>query len=356
MCSIKNIPDSPIFLTFAGSKNISKMNRKILLLFLTAVVVSSCQKNAKYIYNKGFVYGTMYSIIYESPDGGDYQKEIDEKLREYTLIFSPYEKESTISKVNSNRDVELEPEFITCFERAMEISGITNGAFDITAGSLVNAWGFGPGEKEKMTPAIVDSLKKLTGYHKVQLKNGKIFKDSQAINIDMNAISKGYTSDLIASFLKEKGCENYMVEIGGEVVARGENAKGRVWTIGISKPDEDLLVSTSNLQAKLKLENRAMATSGNYRNFYVEDGKKYAHTIDPKTGYPVQHSLLSATVLASDCMTADAFATSFMVMGMEPGIEIARAVPGIDIFFIYADENGNNQVYMSEDFGDYLIE
>lgn len=331
------------------------MKTRFLLVLILTLTLNSCQKNAKYIYNKGFAYGTMYSIIYESPDGKDYQEEITAKFQEYTMIFSPYEKESTISKVNNNLDVKLEPEFITCFERATEVSKITNGAFDITAGSLINAWGFGPDERKKMTPEIVESLKLNTGYQKIQIKNKKIQKEIPEMKLDMNAISKGFTSDLIGRFLEEKGCRNYMVEIGGEVVARGKNAKQKTWTIGISKPDEDLLVSTTDLQAKLQLPNLAMATSGNYRNFYIEDGKKYAHTIDPKTGYPVQHSLLSATVLANDCMTADAFATAFMVLGMEPGVEIARQVPGIEVFFIYADDNGNNQVYMSENFGQFLV-
>jgi thiamine biosynthesis lipoprotein len=332
-----------------------KIRITILIAFIT--VLSSCQNpQSKYIYNKGFIYGTMYSIVYESPDGKDYQKEIDKKFKEYTLIFSNYEPESTISKINKNETVKLEPEFITCFERAIEVSEITNGAFDITAGLLVNAWGFGPDEKEKMTQEIVDSLLLKTGYKKIQLKNGKITKESPEINIDMNAISKGYTSDLIGNFLKEKGCENYMVEIGGEVVAKGKNAKRKIWTIGISKPDEDNFGSSSDLQAILQLPNRALATSGNYRNFYVEDGKRYAHTIDPKSGYPVQHSLLSATVVANDCMTADAFATAFMVLGMDLGIEIARQVNEIEVYFIYADETGNNQVYISEGFEEYLVD
>ena len=146
-----------------------------------------------------------------------------------------------------------------------------------------------------------------------------------------------------------------MAEIGGEVVAKGINAKHKIWTIGISKPEEEILASTSNLQAILQLPNRAMATSGNYQNFYVENGKRYAHTIDPKTGYPVQHSLLSATVIANNCMTADAFATAFMVLGMDLGIEIAHQVTEIEVYFIYADKNGNNQIYMSDSFGDYLV-
>ncbi|MCF6357334.1 MAG: FAD:protein FMN transferase [Draconibacterium sp.] len=333
------------------------MRIKLLFLFMLTILFSACQNStSKYIYNKGFIYGTVYSIVYQSPDGNDYQKEIDNRFSELTMVFSTYEPESTISKVNQNIETKLEPEFINCFKRAMEISKITNGAFDITAGSMVNAWGFGPEEKEKMTPEIIDSLKQLSGYKKIQLINGKIIKENAERNIDMSAISKGYTSDLIANLLKEKGCTNYMVEIGGEVAAMGKNAKGKIWTIGISKPEDDILVSNTDLQAILHLPNRAMATSGNYRNFYIENGKRYAHTIDPKTGYPVQHSLLSASVVANDCMTADAFATSFMVLGVEQGIEIAQKIPEVEIYFIYADKTGSNQIYMSEGFKDFIVD
>lgn len=331
------------------------MKTNLFIILILALTLNSCQKNAKFIYNKGFAYGTMYSIIYQSPDGNDYQEEITKKFQEYTLIFSPYEAESTISKVNRNEEVKLEPEFVACFERAMEVSKITNGAFDITAGSLVNAWGFGPEERKRMTTEFVESLKLITDYKKIQIVNNKIHKEIPEIKLDMNAISKGFTSDLLANFLAKKGCKNYMVEIGGEVVAKGKNANRKTWTIGISRPDEDILVSTSDLQAKLQLPDLAMATSGNYRNFYIEDGKKYAHTIDPVTGYPVQHSLLSATVLANDCITADAFATAFMVLGMDLAVEVARLVPEIEVFFIYTNDNGNNQVYMSENFGQYLV-
>jgi len=171
----------------------------------------------------------------------------------------------------------------------------------------------------------------------------------------MSAIAKGYTCDLLAAFLKKKGCENYMVEIGGEVMAQGKNEKGRVWTIGISKPDETAFFNNSDLQAKVHLSGHALATSGNYRNYYVKEGKKYAHTIAPSTGRPVQHSLLSATVLAENCMDADAFATAFMVLGREKSIRLAREIPEIKVYFIYAGEDGTNKVYFSERFKEHLV-
>lgn len=333
------------------------MNTRIRVIAgIILLVFSSCKKSpSKYIYNEGFIYGTMYHMVYESPNGKDLQDEITLKLEEYTKIFSTYDKESTISKINNNIDTKLEPEFITCFKKAMEISKITHGAFDITCGPMVNAWGFGPEEKEKMTPEIIDSLKAITGYQKVKLENGKIIKENPHMKLDMSAISKGYTCDLMGDFLRQKDCKNYMVEIGGEVVAKGKNAKGNIWTIGISKPDEDAFFASNDYQAKVHLPDHALATSGNYRNFYVEDGKKYAHTINPKTGYPVQHSLLSSTVLANNCMTADAYATSFMVLGMEDGIEIVKEHPELKVYFIYADNDGNNQVYMSDNFQQHLV-
>lgn len=313
-----------------------------------------CRENAKYIYNQGYVYGTVYHIVYESPRGTDFDVEIRDELRRYNLIFSTFDSTSVISKVNNNQAVEPDPLFWNCYHRAMEVSEITGGAFDITAGPLVNAWGFGPEVRKTMTQERVDSLKQITGYRKVKVAGGKIVKADERMKLDMSAIAKGYTCDLLAGFLEGKGCEHYMVEIGGEVVAKGENEKGNIWTIGISRPDETDLFSTNGLQAKVHLSDHALATSGNYRNFYEVDGKKYAHTIDPEAGYPVQHSLLSATVLAEHCIDADAFATAFMVLGLEKSVEISKRIPDIEVYFIYADEHGASQVYLSEGFKKHL--
>jgi len=330
------------------------MKPNIYLFLIAIITITACQNSpSKYIANQGMIYGTYYSIKYEHPNGKDIQQKIDKELQRQNLIFSHYEKEATISQVNNNIETELEPEFIACFNRAMEISDITNGAFDITAGPLISAWGFGPEDRQKMTPEFVDALKELIGFNKIKIQDGKVVKANAEMTLNMSAIAKGYTCDLIGEFLANNGCENYLVDIGGEVVARGKNDKGKTWAIGIREPFEDPF--KNELNAALKLENRAMATSGNYLNFYEVDGKKYAHTIDPSSGYPVQHSLLSATVLANDCMTADAFATAFMVLGKDVGIEIARQVTGLEIYFIYADDKGENQVYMSEGFGENLM-
>ncbi len=326
-----------------------------LLIFLVAVLCSCQNAPSKYIYNEGSVYGTIYHIVYESRNGKDMHDEIKNKLGEYNRTFSTFDTVSVISKINHNKPVKINSTFLECFNRSMEISKITGGAFDITTGPLVNAWGFGPEKRKEMTPAKIDSLLKITGYKKIRLQEGKVVKENPDMKLDMSAIAKGYTCDLLAGFLAGKGCKNYMVEIGGEVVAKGKNEKGRVWTIGISKPDEMAFFNAGDIQAKVQLPEHALATSGNYRNFYVKDGKKYAHTIDPATGRPVQHSLLSATVLAGNCMDADAFATAFMVMGLEESIEIAREIPAVKVYFIYADEEGTNQVFLSDGFEDHLV-
>ncbi|HZH70897.1 MAG TPA: FAD:protein FMN transferase [Mariniphaga sp.] len=332
------------------------MKLKVLILLLLAYGFTMCRKPAAYFYNEGYIYGTIYHVVYESPEGEDFQDEIDNQLNEYNKIFSTYDPSAQISQVNNNQPVQLDDLFLRCFKRSMEISELTDGAFDITAGPLVNAWGFGPDEKSRMTQEIIDSLKNITGYQKIRLVDGRIEKEFPEMKLDMSAIAKGFTCDLVAEFLDSKGCENYMVEIGGEVVAKGMNEKGKVWTIGISRPDEMAFFTSTEIQAKVKLADNALATSGNYRNYYVEDGKKYAHTIDPSTGYPVQHSLLSTTVIADSCMDADAFATAFMVMGLEKSIETANKIPGLKVYFIYSGEEGEHLFYMSENFKEYLVQ
>jgi FAD:protein FMN transferase len=314
----------------------------------------SCAR-PKYFTNSGQVYGTYYHIVYETPGGKDLHPLIKGKFKEYTMIFSPFEKESEISKVNRNEPVVLSQYFINCFNKSEEVSSVSDGAFDITVAPMVNAWGFGFKHRDKITPGLIDSLKAIVGYQTVRLEDGKIVKQHPETMLDMSAIAKGYTSDLIGDFLAGEGCRNYMVEIGGEIVAKGVNAKGNTWTIGISEPVDERF-GNDEIHAEVHLDGKGLATSGNYRNFYVEDGIKYAHTIDPKTGYPVQHSLLSSTVLAPDCMTADAYATVFMVVGLEKGIELAKQVPGLDVYFIYADSTGTNKTYYSENFKRILVE
>ncbi len=331
--------------------------KNLIFIFLLAVALSSCDsdKNKKFIYNEGAVWGTLYHVIYESPKGVDLQPEMELEMKKIDNSLSMFNQESTIAKINSNLSTDVDPLFKKCFLKAVEISEKTEGAFDITVAPLVNAWGFGFKQKENVTLTLIDSLMKSVGYQKIRIENDHIVKDHPDTKLDASAIAKGLGVDVVGDFLASKGCKNYMVEIGGEVVAKGVNREGKIWRIGINKPKENALFDSEDLQSIIALNNRAMATSGNYRNFYEEGGKRYAHTIDPKSGYPIQHSLLSSTVLANDCMTADAYATAFMVLGVEKALEIVNNDPELEGYFIVAEENGENKVVYSSGF-EALIE
>ena len=331
------------------------MRRTIFCFLLLIAVFQSCNHPVpQYVTNNGSIFGTYYHIIYESPDGEDWVLDIEAELNRLDMSLSTYKKESVLSKVNTNQPVVLDSLFINVFNRSQEISEITGGAFDATVAPLVNAWGFGFRKKENVTPAIIDSIESFVGYHKVRLTDGQIVKDDPRLMLDFSAIAKGYAVDVIAQLLHQKGSINYMVEIGGEVVAKGVNKEGNIWRIGINEPNENEPDVPQALQAIVGLKNKALATSGNYRNFYYENGKRFAHTIDPKTGYPVEHSLLSATVMANDCMTADAYATAFMVMGVKKAQELIKTIDQIDVFLIYNDDEGENKVLMTTGFQSYL--
>ena len=333
--------------------------RKLLCssVLICILILTACQENGKkYYFDEGAIFGTFYHIKYEPSAEGNLHDGILARMNEFDYSLSTYKPESVISRVNTNdTSLVLDHYFLTTFKRAEEISKITDGAFDMTVAPLVNAWGFG--FKNKLDPDLipVDSLLQIVGYTKVRLENGKISKDDPRIMFDASAIAKGYGVDVVADFLEEHGVTNYMVEIGGEIRAKGQSDKGRIWRVGIDKPIDDPSTLSREIQDVLELKDGAMATSGNYRQFYIKDGKKYAHTIDPRIGYPVQHSLLSASVIAPDCMSADAYATSFMVLGLERSIEIVKADPDLEAYFIYADSLGNYQTYISEKLKESII-
>jgi len=332
-------------------------NRLLLLSILVFSVFSSCHKSGEnYHFNQGKVFGTFYHIIYNYPEK-DLQEEILQKLEQFDFSLSTYNQESIISKVNQNdSNVVLDHYFLTVFHKSEEVAEITNGAFDWTVAPLVNAWGFGFKNKLDPEKIPVDSLLQIVGYKKIHLKNGKVIKDDPRIMLDGSAIAKGYGVDVVAKFLESKGISNYMVEIGGEIRAKGKNDKNRIWRVGIDKPIDDPSSLSRQIQDIITMGNGAMATSGNYRQFYLKNGVKYAHTIDPRLGYPVQHSLLSASVLAPDCMTADAYATAFMVLGLEESLKIVQKDSLLDAYFIYSDKYGNLQTKMTGNLKNRIVE
>ena len=307
--------------------------RRLLFIACSLLLLVSCAQK-EYRQNTNFVFGTIYNITYQSDR--DLQQEIEAELMKVDGEFSMFNPQSTVARINSgDSTVERSEMFNEIYQLAQTVSKETDGAFDITVAPLVNAWGFGFKHEQLPTPEQVDSL--------LQLRN----------QMDFSAIAKGYGCDVVARLLESHGIHNYMVEIGGEVVVSGVNAKGDDWHIGITKPTEDSLNVEGEMQTVLSITDHAMATSGNYRNFYYQGGRKYAHTIDPRTGYPVQHSLLSATVLAENCATADAYATSFMVLGVEGAKAVLARHPELMAYLIYTDEKGQLATWASPALSDF---
>lgn len=324
-----------------------------LLILGTIWILARHNRTIPYQIDNGLIFGTVYKVTYQYDE--NLKEEIEAALKRFDGSLSPFNDTATITRVNHNEDFVPDTFFINVFRRSMEISKETDGAFDITVAPLANAWGFGFKKGTFPDSAMIDSLQEITGYTKVNLSaEGKVMKQDPRIMLSCSAIAKGYAVDVIAQLLEQKGIRNFMVDIGGEIVVRGENPKKDLWRIGINKPVDDSLSMNQEIQTVLNITNIGMATSGNYRNYYYKDGKKYAHTIDPRTGYPVQHNILSATVIARDCMSADAYATAFMVMGLEEAEQFANAHPDIDACFIYSDENGKLQTFLTNGMEKYV--
>lgn len=322
------------------------MNRISLLNLLFFTLVSSYVfSQEEPIRMEGLAQGSSYHITYYDSLNRDLQPDIEKILADFDLSLSTYIPNSIISRINSNqKKVKVDSYFIACFNKAKEIWKSTNGAFDPTVYPLVNAWGFGPGKKQKIEQTKIDSILKFVGFQLIELKGNKVVKKDPRVALDFNAFAQGYSVDVVANFLNSKGIRAYIVEIGGEVYAKGKKPTGDNWTIGIEKPIDNK-ESENPLKAIVKLENLAIATSGNYRRFVIIDGIKYAHHIDPKTGYPAKNNLLSASVFSSECITSDATATGLLVMGLEKSIEFLKLHPEIQAYLIYSDENGHYQIY-----------
>lgn len=317
----------------------------LLVLIAGTVYVVCHQQSMPYQHNRGFIFGTMYNITYQSDQ--DLQDEIVAQLNKVDVSLSTFNKSSIISQINMNKDVAVDDMFKEVFELSQQISAETGGAFDITVAPMVNLWGFGFKNNMHPSPKSIDSLRAIVGYNKIRLSANRVKKQDRRIMLDCSAIAKGYGCDIVARYLRNKDIKNFMIEIGGEVVTSGISEKRLPWRIGVTKPTDDSTRVDQELQTVLNVTDRAMATSGNYRNFYYKNGKKYAHTINPKTGRPVQHNLLSATVLAPNCATADAYATAFMVMGMEKAKLVLQKHPELMAYFIYTDAKRKTSVWYS---------
>lgn len=337
------------------NKNLSTFLIVCLAVGLSTSCVSKKNDQPEYIKNQGKIHGTFYTASYMQPDGIDLQDKLEEKMREFELSLSTFNPNSIIYRINLNDDsVLVDDYFQTVYHEALRVSETTSGAFDLTVGPLVKAWGFGFDANDRSSFPNVDSLLQFVGYQKVRLEGGRILKQDQRIKLDASAIAKGYSSDIMGKLLESYGCENYMVEIGGEIACKGLNPKGEKWKIGIDKPEEDPGNTQGELQTIVAITNVGLATSGNYRQFYYRDGQRFAHTINPRTGYPVDHNLLSATVIAPSCMQADAYATAFMVLGVDSSLAICNQIPDMECYLIYADQEGQFKVISTSGFEKYM--
>ncbi len=334
------------------SHKISEMKRFVYsTLIIFAWLLSSCKsENQVYSNVTGFIQGSTYSMVYENKrniDPGVMRLKIEKILHDFDLSLSLYNDSSILSKINRNEDAVVDSFFSEAYIKSVKISEMTNGAFDITVGPLVRAWGFGPDAHKSFTDSKRDSLLRLTGMKNIMLVDGRIVKSDPAVRLDFNAIAQGLSVDVICAYFDKLGIKNYLVEIGGEVRAKGKK-NGNLWRIGIDKPIDNNLTPGQSLEAIVTITGQALATSGNYRKFFVENGIKYSHEIDPKTGYPVKNTVLSVSVIANDCATADGIATAFMIMGKEKIIEFLKIHPEFEVFLIYSDESGNFKTWTSE--------
>lgn len=332
------------------------LSRSIVLIGLF-VVVFACyhsSKELKVYKMNGAAQGTYYAITYCSDNNENLQPAMDSLFKQFDRSVSAYLPNSILSKLNNNdTSVVADAIYESIFNKSMEVSAKTDGAFDITVGPLVNAWGFGFSKKASVDQALVDSLLPLVGYRNVHLSKGKLVKTDPRIRIDFDAIAQGYTSDWLAKYLEGRGIQNYLIDVGGEVLGHGSKPDGQKWSVAIEMPAKNMN-DERKIQAILSLVNRAISTSGSYRKYYEENGIRYSHTIDPSNGYPVKHNLLSVSVVADDCMTADAYATAFMVMGLEKSKDFLSKERKIEAYFISDDQNGGFSVYYTPGFDKML--
>jgi len=323
----------------------------ILVIGLFSLV--GCNDKGQYYEESGTVFHTLYKIRYQAPQL--LTEKIDKELQDFNLSLNPFNPNSIIAKVNRNEPVEVDEWFTEVFNKAQEISVNSDGAFDATAAPLFNLWGFGFSKMDSVTPQMVDSIKEFVGYNKIRLEGKTVVKDDPRVMVSFSAIAKGYACDVIAKLLEREGVTNYMVDIGGEIVVNGVNQHGQCWRVGINKPEDDLEGINRSVEDIVQPCKRSgVATSGDYRNFYIKDGKRYAHTINPITGYPAAQNVLSATIVADDCMTADGYATTLMTLGAEKAIKLGDSIPGIEYYIIYTDDKGKYKISYSKGMLAYL--
>ncbi len=327
------------------------------VISLITFFFTSCNKTIGYQYHSGTAEGTTFHIKYQY--NKDLSRQIDSLLDHFENILSTYRDSSLISRFNYlQKDTFIfhNKLFAQMLNKAFEVYKNTNGSFDITVAPLVNAWGFGFDTLPQLDSMVIDSILQFVGMQKLSfVGDTMLIKQDKRIQIDGNAIAKGQSVDYISHYFDSLGIKNYLVEIGGELRTKGKNPKGEKWIIGIDKPIDGSTEWNRTIENRLYLSGKAIATSGNYRKFYIKNGKKYSHTINPHTGYTVSHNLLSASVITDDCITADAYATAFMVMGTNKTIEWLKNHKNLlEVLLIY-NRGDKEHIWTSPEFNKRLI-
>lgn len=330
--------------------------KKVIISLFAIIAIACTPKTEQYIREEGFIFGTTYHITYKY--NKSLQKEMLEALKAYDNSLSTYNKNSIISKINRNEDVELDTFFVNVYNKAYEIYELSNHQFDITIRPLSQLWRFGADTPDTISTttydsivARIDSIKAFIGLNKTHISNNHLIKDDDRITLEAAALAEGYGIDIAASVFEKHGVTDYMVELGGELHIKGLNPNGQKWRISIDRPDEGSNELTRTSQGVIKVTNCAISTSGSYRQFYyTADGRRLQHTISPLTGRPVEHGMLSVTVVGPNTITTDALSTTFMILGPEKAKQMADSIPNIDAYFIYEDNNGERQELMTEGF------
>ena len=336
------------------------MRKEILVLGFILGLFYSCNQNDAEAYrneNRGAALGTSYNIISITTEETDFQKDIDSVFTSINHSLSTYIPESDISRINQgDSTIAVDKMFEEVFELSKVINSDTDGFFDPTVGTLVNAWGFGPERQITLDSLKVDSLLNYVGLDKVTINSKKqVIKTNKNIYLDFNAIAKGYAIDRIAAMLNAKGVKNYLIEVGGELIAKGKNSiSNKAWVVGIDDPQ---MVVNRKTKILINLNDRALASSGNYRKFRIDEatGKKYVHTVNPKTGFTQLSNTLAVTILADNCATADAYATAFMAMDLAKAFKLINENKRLEAYIIYLDENGDAQEYLTKGFKEVVV-
>ena len=329
--------------------------KRWIILIIGLVILASCGKQPKKMVLQGLAQGSYYAVTYFDEQERNFQHEIDSIFHAVDMSVNLWVDSSVISKVNRNEEVVLDQIFIDNFNIAQEAAKLSDGYFDPTVSPIVAAWGFSYKVGDSITPQLIDSLKQWVDYRKVRIENGKVIKESLNMTLDFNAIAQGYTSDLIAAFLESRGIKSYLVDTGGEIMAKGEKNNGKPWIVGIEKPAENMN-SEQVVQTRIALRDKGLVTSGSTRKYVERNGKRYSHSINPKTGYPVEHNVLSVTVLAENSVWADALASICMVMGLEQSLPLIESLDGVEAYYIYSNEQNELETFATEGFKELTID